>query len=70
MTFGLALEAMKQGRKVALPHWQPDVFISMQSVDEHSKMTHNYLYVTSRFGLVPWVATQIEMLSDDWMVVE
>lgn len=70
MTFGLAVEALKKGQRVALPFWAKDVYISMQFRDEHSKMTHNYLYVTSRFGLVPWVATQIEILSEDWVIVE
>lgn len=70
LTFGQAIEALKKGQRVALPYWGKDVFISMQFRDEHSKMTHDYLYVTSRFGLVPWVATQIEILSEDWVILE
>lgn len=70
ITFGLAIEAMDKGLKVALPYWSKDVFISMQFPDEHSKMTHKYMYVTSRFGRVPWIPTQIEMLSEKWMVVQ
>jgi hypothetical protein len=70
MTFGLAVEAAKKGHKFRLPHWKDDVFISMQFHDEHSKMTHDYLYVTSRFGMIPWIPTMIEILSDDWQIVE
>ena len=70
MTFGVATEAMKRGLKVALPYWQPDVFISLKIPDEHSKMTAPYFYVTSRFGRVPWVATQIELLSTAWRIVQ
>lgn len=70
MPFGHALEAMKQGKKVKLPHWADDVFISVQIPDENSKMTAPYLYVTSRFGMVPWKETMIELFSDDWQIVE
>ena len=70
MTFGLAIEAMRAGYKVKLPYWSDDVFLSAQQPDENSKMTHPYIYVTSRYGLVPWVATQVEMWSDKWMVVD
>ncbi len=69
LNFGQALEALKKGKKVKLPFWGQDVFIAMQFKDENSKMTHNYLYVTSRFGLVPWVITQIELLSENWMII-
>lgn len=70
LNFGIAIELMKDGFKVKLPHWKDDVFLSIQKRDDHSKMTHDYIYVTSRFGLVPWVATQVEMLSNDWVLVE
>ena len=69
MTFGLAIEAMKKGYKVRLPYWGPEVFLSLQKPDEGSKMTHSYIYVNSRYGLVPWVATQIEMLIESWMII-
>jgi hypothetical protein len=70
LTFGLAVEAMNKGLKVRLPHWSTDVFISMQFPDEHSKMTHKYMYVTSRFGRIPWIPTQIEMLAENWQIVD
>ena len=70
MPFGHALEAMKQGQKVKLPSWADDVFISVQMPDENSKMTAPYLYVTSRFGKVPWKETMIELFSEEWQIVE
>lgn len=69
LNFGQAIEAMNNKKKVKLPHWKDDVFISMQFPDENSKMTHKYMYVTSRFGLIPWIPTQIEILSNDWQIV-
>jgi len=70
VSFGLALEAMKQGKGARLPQWKPDVVIRAQFPDEHSKMTAPYLYVESRFGRVPWKETMIELFSDAWEVVE
>ena len=55
-------------RYMRLPHWKEDVEIHMQLPDDYSKMTHPYLYVKSRFGLVPWIPTQVEMFSEDWEV--
>lgn len=69
LTFGLAIEALKKGLKIKLPYWSNDVFLSLQKPDKNSKMTHEYIYVTSRFGLVPWVATQIEILSESWQIL-
>lgn len=66
LSFGCALEAMRSGLSVRLPHWQPDVRIMLQVPDEGSKMTHAYLYVQSRFGRVPWMPTQVELLSMQW----
>lgn len=55
-------------RYMRLPHWKEDVEIHVQLPDDYSKMTHPYLYVKSRFGLVPWIPTQVEMFSKEWEV--
>ena len=68
LSFGRALWALRQGMAVRLPHWKEDVRIKMQVPDEHSKMTHAYLYVESRFGCVPWNPTQVELLSMEWQL--
>ena len=70
MPFGIALELLKKGYSIARMYWSEDVFLSMQVPDEHSKMTHPYIYVTSRFGRVPWCITHVEMLANDWFVRE
>ena len=69
-SFGKAIESMKKGDRVRLPCWSKEVFLSIQFPDENSKMTHEYIFVTSKFGLVPWVATQIEILSDNWEIID
>ncbi len=62
--------AMKKGAKVRLADWESDVYISLQKPDLNSKMTAPYMYVTSRYGLVPWMPTQIEIMSDKRFVIE
>lgn len=69
MNFGQALERLWAGEAVRLPAWSTDVMIRLQVPDEHSKMTAPYLYVQSRHGRVPWLPTQIELLSDHWVGV-
>jgi len=69
LDFSDALSRMKNGEKVKLKQWANDVFISLQFPDANSKMTAPYMYVTSRFGMVPWNPTQIELLSEDWEVL-
>jgi hypothetical protein len=68
-TFGTAIEFMKDGEAVRLPKWATDVHIRIQNPDENSKMTAPYFYVTSRYGMVPWIPTMIEMLSNEWQMV-
>lgn len=74
-SFGKALEEIKElgynGEEFAmsLPKWSDDVVIKVQRPDEYSKMTAPYLYVESRFGRVPWIPTQIELMSDEWCVL-
>ena len=81
MSFGLAIEAMKKGKKVARRGWNgKGIFIKLQVPDEHSKMTSPYIYIDTT-GLrsenpdaprscVPWLASQTDMLSDDWEIVD
>jgi hypothetical protein len=70
MNFGDAFEEVKKGRGMRLPGWSDDVVIRAQYPDEFSKMTAPYLYVQSRFGMVPWKETMIELFSDKWVVVD
>ena len=64
--FSEALLMLKLGEKMKLKHWGDDVYISLQRPDDNSKMTHPYLSVTSRNGMVPWNLTQVELLSINW----
>ncbi len=71
MPFEHAFKHIKQfGSGMRLSHWKPDVVVRIQWPDEHSKMTHPYLYVESRFGKVPWKETMVELFSQDWEIVD
>lgn len=81
MNFGLAVEALKKGYKMARKGWNgKGIFIMLQVPDEHSKMTHPYIYIDTT-GLqtnnpdapkdrVPWIASQTDTLAEDWHIVE
>ena len=80
MDFGKAIEALKSGKKVARKGWNgKGIFIELQIPDDFSKMTHPYIFIDTT-GLetensqapkdrVPWLASQTDMLSDDWEIV-
>jgi hypothetical protein len=70
-TFGEAFEALNQGFSVARRGWNgKDMWISLQRPGEHSEMQLPYVYMSTAQGdLVPWVASQTDMLAEDWMVV-
>ena len=69
-TFEEALKALKNGAKIRIISWKSDVYISLQIPDVNSKMTAPYMYVTSRYGQVPWMPTQIEIMSGQWEIKE
>lgn len=71
--FGYAFEFILGSVKelgMRLPTWSKDIVVRIQVPTNESKMTHPYLYVTSRFGNVPWKETVVEMFSDKWQIVE
>jgi len=44
--------------------------IAIQYSDEFSKMKRSYIYMYPIDGmLVPWVASQIDILAEDWFVL-
>lgn len=81
MNFGLAIEALRKGFRVRRRGWNgKGIFIELQTPDAYSKMTSPYIYIDTT-GLqtqnteapksrVPWLASQTDMLADDWEIVE
>jgi len=70
--FGGALKNLKAGNRMARKGWNgKDMYIELQVPDENSKMTLPYIYMKTVQGdLVPWLASQTDMLSDDWQLVD
>ena len=73
MDFGDVVKKMKcRGGRFARAGWNgKNMYIELQVPDEHSKMTLPYIYMKTVQGdLVPWLASQTDMLADDWLEVE
>jgi len=70
--FEVALIKLKQGERVAREGWNGQgMYLEVQVPDEHSKMQQPYIYMSPVDGkLVPWLASQTDMLSEDWVNVE
>lgn len=66
--FGWALEMMRSGAKVTRRGWNGmGMWLALQSPDERSKMSRPYIYMSTVDGqLVPWVASQSDLLATDW----
>lgn len=90
MTFGMAIEAMKQGKKVARRGWNgKGMWLCIQSGsvvngdamrNEPAKnyyagkqcniCAHIDMKAADDSYVVGWLASQTDMLSDDWVIVE
>ena len=87
ITFGQALEFLKQGHKVARSGWNGKgmfIFLVPGSVfkvnrapllgiyPEGTEITyHAHIDMkTADNQIVPWLASQTDLLADDWMVVK
>ena len=88
MSFGLAVEALKLGKKVCRAGWNGngmwlvyvdgdvyevarDVLISIEAPDRKNSNFLPWIGMkTADNKFVPWVASQTDVLADDWMLVE
>lgn len=66
--FGWAIAALKNKKRVARDGWNgKGMYLELQVPDAHSKMTLPYIYMKTVQGdLVPWLASQTDILSLDW----
>lgn len=92
MTFGLAIEAMKDGKKVAREGWNGKgmfIYITAGSVVPKKRLkpetaeklsgfcsptatinAHIDMKTADNSVVVGWLASQTDMLAEDWMIVE
>lgn len=79
--FGWALRWLRRGKAVARKGWNgKGIYIKLQIPDVNSKMTLPYIYIVTNGlvtnnpnapkGTVPWLASQTDMLAEDWEIVE
>lgn len=72
LDFGQAIKALKEGKKVSRYGWNgKGMWLGLQIPDANSKMGLPYIYMSTVTGqLVPWLASQTDVLAEDWDVVE
>lgn len=84
LTFGMAIEALKAGKSMARAGWNgKGLSVELQRPDERSKMTLPYIFMVypatpasdtapqSHINArVPWLASQTDMLAEDWQILE
>jgi hypothetical protein len=70
MTFSDALREVKLRRRITRIGWNgTGMYIELQKPDAHSEMSLPYLYMKTVTGdLVPWVASQTDILATDWEI--
>jgi len=69
--FGAALKGIREGFQFARRGWNGrGMHIALQSPGLNDKMTQPYIYMKTADGnLVPWLASQSDMLANDWEIV-
>lgn len=71
VNFSSALEALKSGYRVSRKGWNGvGQYVELQTPTETSKMGRPYLFISPVDGiLVPWIASQTDLLAEDWQVL-
>jgi len=71
LSFSAALVHLIAGAKIQRTGWNgPGQYVAMQRPDENSKMSRPYAYlVSSADSIVPWVPSQGDLFSHDWVLV-
>ncbi len=72
MDIGQAISIMRKGGAVTRPGWNGrGMWLKLQTPDVNSKMGLPYVYMkTATAQLVPWLASQTDLLATDWSEVE
>ena len=77
MNFGQALDSVKLGSKIRRDGWNgKGLWLEIQRPDANSKMTLPYLYIndpsdskTTPNARVPWLASETDILAEDWVIL-
>lgn len=77
-SFSRALAVVQSGGKIQRDGWNGvGLWVKLQVPDEHSKMTLPYLYIEYPANhpiypgaKCPWVASQTDILAEDWRLAD
>jgi len=69
---GQMVEQLRRGNRMTRKGWNgKDMFLELQVPDKNSKMTLPYIYMKTVQGdLIPWLASQTDLLAGDWLIVK
>lgn len=85
LTFGLAVEALKKGHKVARAGWNGKGMWLIYIPDDQWYCSGNTMFLDNFKGIkgcpwigmktaddkfVPWLASQTDVLAEDWVIIE
>ena len=78
MTFGLAIEALKKGKRVARAGWNgKGMWLALVQQSQYSVAETDADCLLPWIGMktadnkfVPWLASQTDVLAEDWQIVE
>lgn len=74
MCFGSALAALKSGKKVARAGWNgKGMYLGLCEGGgfRDGCRTQDFVYMkTAQDTIVPWLASQTDMLAEDWLIIE
>ena len=77
--FSTALDELKKWKQVTRDGWNWKwMYLELQTPDINSKMTLPYIYmvipnqdenIEEPNNIVPWIASQTDLLSEDWILL-
>lgn len=71
VTFEGALRFLKTGGRATRQGWNgKDMWLGLQRPNHKSMMTLPYIFMrTAQGDLVPWLASQTDLLAEDWELI-
>lgn len=71
MTFSQALERIREGSFVTRKGWNgKGMYVGLQKPNALSSLNTPFIYIRTVEGqVIPWVASQSDLLANDWEVV-
>lgn len=71
MKIGEAIDAIKEGKKVARKEWHEGDYVSLYTpeINEKNPDVLPYIEIKVDGKYFPWSATQPDILADDWCVL-